>query len=245
MDKQPFSDRGLLLPIGIGVFSVLGIFVILLSVYLDKPQAAVSTTRTATPFKYLLLATETLIPVIEPGATDPELAASDPELEASDPEQTFPEEPEQESPTFSAAGPPQATTLANNTLQPSGAIPATAPAALSVRERYDDADSRLEYDGDWDNQIIVGNAYQGTLSVSSTIGNDLTLTFVGQQIIIGYLGGSNLGSITISIDDDEFQLDQSNGKEWTSPQLADTEHFVIIVHEDGDSVNLDYINVLD
>jgi len=237
MDKQPFGDRSLLVPIAIGVFSILGIFVILLSVYLDKPQAVVSATRTVTPFKYLLLATETGVP-------GPEAEATDPELVVTGPEQTFTEEPEQEFPTFSAAGPPQGTTSANSLLRVTQAVPATTAAALSVRERYDDADSRLEYDGDWINETGVANAQQGTLTVSNAIGNDLVLTFVGQQIIIGYLGGSDLGSIVISIDDDEFQLDQSTGKEWTSPQLPNTEHFIIIVHDSGDTVNLDYINVL-
>lgn len=237
MDKRLFTDRSLLIPIAIGIFSILGIIVILLSVYLDKPQAVVSATRTVTPFKYLLLATETGVPA-------PEAETTDPELELTGPEQTFTEEPEQEFPTFSAAGPPNFTTLTSNTLQSPAAIPATTAAALSISERYDDADSRLEYDGDWVNETGVANAQQGTLSVSNTIGNDLVLTFVGQQIIIGYLGGSDLGSIVISIDDSEFQLHQAVGKEWASPQLDNAEHFVIIIHESGDSVNLDYINIL-
>ncbi len=231
MDKQPFIDRSLLIPIAISVFSILGIIVVLLTVYLDKPQAVVPATRTATPFKYLLLATETHTP--------------DPDLATPSPEEIPTEEPGQELRLFPTVAPSQVNVPANNnTLQVPIITSTTAAAAWSVRERYDDADSRLEYDGDWLSETTIGNAYQGTLSVSNTIGNDLILTFVGQQVIIGYLSGPDLGSITISLDDDEFQVDQSVGKEWASPPLDNTEHFVIIIHESGATVNLDYINIL-
>jgi hypothetical protein len=234
MDKQPFIDRGLLIPIAISVFSIFGIGIALLIVYLDKPQAEISAGPTVTPFKYLLLATETGVP--------------DPELETAPPEEIFTEEPEPESFVFPTVVPPQINTRVNNPLPGPIASSTTAVTAtvavLSVIDRYDDADPRLEYDGDWVNETNVGNAYQGTLSVSNTIDNDLIFTFVGQQIIIGYLGKPGLGSLTLSIDDNDFQLDQSAGKEWVSPQLDNTEHFVIIIHESGASVNLDYINIL-
>jgi len=247
MGKQPSIDRSILIPIALSVFSIFGIFIALAVVYLDKPQAVVPVGQTATPFKYIFLGTETRVP-------DPELATTpvaetvpeelaDPIL-IQTPQAEFPPSPTvsaSQADTFS-----QANTLVSNTLQASTAT-ATATvgaAALNVIDRYDDADSRLDYDGDWVGESNIGNAYQRTLFVSNTIGNDLILSFVGQQIIIGYLGGPGLGSIAISIDDNDFQLDQSIGKEWVSPQFTNTEHFVIIVHESGNSVNLDYINIL-
>jgi hypothetical protein len=239
MDKRPFIDRSLLIPIGISVFSIAGILVIGLVVYLDKPQVAVSTVPTPTPFKYLLLATETLIPdlaaeTIPPGEVLPR--------ESTGPFQVDPSE--EEFSTLPAETTPQANLPVSTSLPGVTTVSATGTTVSNIADRYDDADPRLDYDGDWVPGTNVANAYQRTLSVSNTIGNDLILTFVGQQIVIGYLGEPGLGSMAISIDDDEFQLDQSTGKEWTSPQLDNSEHFVIIIHESGDSVNLDYINIL-
>ncbi|HET9915186.1 MAG TPA: hypothetical protein VFQ13_25065 [Anaerolineales bacterium] len=234
MDKRPAIDRSLLIPIGISVFSIVGILFIFLTVYLDKPQVAVSPDPTPTPFKYLFLATETLVP--------------DPALETTPPEETVPEEPtgpiQEDLPEEEAATFPTEESAQTNPLSDSGTTPVVSTPVLNIVDRYDDTDPRLEYDGAWVSQTNVANARQGTLFVSNAIGNDLTLSFVGQQIVIGYLGEPSLGSITISIDDEEFQLDQSVGKEWVSPQFGNNEHFVIIVHESGDTVNLDYINVL-
>jgi hypothetical protein len=239
MDKRPFIDHNILIPIGISVFSLAGIFAIFLTVYLDKQQVIVPITSTTTPFKYLLLTTETLVP--DPAA---ETAPSGKTRlkESTGPVQADPSE--DEFPPLPAEASPQANPPVNTSLPGPTTVPATGTAVLNIVDRYDDADPRLDYDGDWVPRTNVANAYQKTLFVSNTIGNDLILSFVGQQIVIGYLGEPGLGSITISIDDDEFQLDQSVGKEWISPQLDNGEHFVIIVHESGDSVNLDYINIL-
>lgn len=267
MHKQPFIDRSILIPIVISVFSLLGIFIALIIVYLDKPQAVASAGETATPFKYIFLGTETSVPDPELETTPTPTEETAPEETA--PEETFPEEtvPEETVPEEPAAPiliqtpagaspvlpvpatPPisPASTLVSNTPQgPQGSTgpPITDTNLLTVIDRYDDIDPSLEYDGDWVNQSNVGNAYQTTLSVSDVVGSDVIFSFVGQQIIIGYLSQPNLGSIAISIDDDEFQVNQAVGREWVSPQFANTEHFVIIIHESGASVNLDYINIL-
>lgn len=233
MNKRPFIDRSLLIPIGISVFSIAGILVIVLIVYRDKPQVAVSTAPTPTPFKYLLLATETLIPDPAAATAPPEESLPD---EATDPVEADPAD--EELSTFLTEEPSEIDPFLDS------ATTDETTDVLDIIDRYDNTDPRLDYDGDWGNQTNVANAYQKTLYVSNTIGNDLILSFVGQQIVIGYLGEPGLGSMVISIDDEEFQLDQSTGKEWTSPQLDNSEHFVIIIHESGDSVNLDYINIL-
>ena len=239
MNKRPLHDRSVIIPIGISVFSIVGILIIWFTVYLDKPQVVVPADPTATAFKFLFLASETPTP--------------DPALETAPPEGTFPEEPTGPIPintpregfsAFPTEASAQTNPSVNNTLPGSTTTHADSSAVLNVIDTFDDADPRLQYDGDWVSQTNVGNASQGTLFVSNTIGNDVTFLFFGQQIIIGYLGEPGLGFISISIDDDEFEVDQSGGNEWTSSQFIDEEHFVIIVHESGNSVNLDYINIL-
>jgi hypothetical protein len=82
--------------------------------------------------------------------------------------------------------------------------------------------------------------------VSTEIESDLIFSFTGRQLIIGYVGGAGLGTLAISIDDNDFPpLSQATGKEWTSPQLShNEEHIVIIIHESGTTVNLDYIGIV-
>jgi len=227
MDKQPL-ERSFLIPIGISIFSILGIVIVLLIVNLDKPETAPPVTPTMTAFKYLFLGTET-------PASEPDLLEATPSEEAfleepADP--TFIDTPQAGFPAFPGVGPSPVSTLTGGT------------AVLIETERYDDTTPILDYDGDWESQTNVANAYQGTLSVSNTIGSDLIFSFTGRQMIVGYLGAPELGSLLVSLDDEEFQVNQSAGKEWTSPQLSNTEHFVIIVHDSGKLVNLDYINIL-
>lgn len=238
MDKQPFLDRSLLIPIGISIFSILGIGIALATVYLDKPETVAPATLTVTPFKFTFLGTETAVPSLE--------------LETTPSEEAFPEEPstpvftdtpqaELGTSTLQATASSPTSPLASSTSQTS---PTSSTASLTGSNRYDNVDPLLEYDGDWVGQTNVTNAYQGTLVLSKTIGNDLIFSFTGQRIIIGYLGQAGLGSMAISIDDQEFQLNQSAGREWASPQFSNEEHLVIITHESGQSVNLDYINVV-
>lgn len=223
----------------------------MLAVYLDQPPTAVPAESTVTPFKYILLATETSTP--------------DPELETIPPEETISEEPttpiapistvtsEATLPDFSTVTPSRNPILATSTFPASIPTPVIVTAtftniapttASGSTQKYDETDQLLEYDGDWVNRTGVGNAYQGTLSVSNEVGNDVIFSFDGQQIAIGYLGEPGLGSLTISIDDDEFLLNQSAGNKWVSPQFPAGEHFVILIHEDGASVNLDYVEII-
>jgi hypothetical protein len=250
MDNKPYLERSLLIPIGIGVFSIVGILIVGLLAYLDVPQPVASTGQTATPFKYILLATETSLSV--QGIETP--LSSQETIVAAPANPVLPPTLAGGSSTFPTQAPPQVLILPTNTLQAS--IPATSSipasptntssvgAASGSSQKYDETDEILDYDGNWQNQTGVGNAYQGTLTVSERIGNDVTFSVVGQQIVVGYLGGPDLGSITISIDDDEFLLDESTGNKWVSPQLSSDEHFVILFHEEGDLINLDYIEVV-
>lgn len=240
MDKPPPPEHSLLVPIGISIFSIVGILIALAIVYLDKPDEPAPATPTSTPFRYIFLGTETSVP--------------SPDLEIAPSEESFPEE--LEDPIFIEIDTPQAglptpilpggastqvSTLPGSNSQ---ASPTVGTAELTVAERYDNTDPLLDFDGDWESQTNVADAYQGTLSVSNTIGSDLIFAFTGQQMIIGYLGDTGLGNLLISLDDQDFQVNQSTGREWVSPQLPNTEHFVIIIHDSGESINLDYINVV-
>jgi hypothetical protein len=247
MDKKPFLDRSLLIPIGIGIFSIVGILIVILAVLIDQPQAEVPAQPTVTPFKFILLATETF--------------ASDPALETHTPEGSLPNEPPipistvaSGFPAFPTQAPSQIPILATNTVQSSIPAPAEVTATMTssvagttvsgFTQKYDNVDQLLLYYGNWVSRTDVANAYQGTLHVSNRVGNDVAFSFVGQQIAIGYLGEPGLGSITISIDDDEFRLNQSGGNRWLSPEFSSTEHFVILLHEEGDTINLDYVEII-
>jgi hypothetical protein len=266
MDKHPLMDRSFLIPIGISSFSIVGILIVLLIIRFDRPQAEPPATPTITPFKYIFLGTETSGPESEREAIT---ATEEPFLEEPLPEETSPaitEEPTSpiliNTPQAGSATLPVAASSPVNTptinlfpgITPSPASTSTSPpgqstatvgtTGLPLKERLDDTDPLLDYDGGWVSETKVANAYQGTLYISNTPDSDVLFSFTGQQLVIGYMGRAGLGTMTISIDDTDFVLNQSTGREWTSPQLTNEEHFVILIHETGASVNLDYINIL-
>jgi len=243
MTKTIF-DRGILIPIGIGTFSVLGICLALLIGYLDQPQADVPAEQTTTSFKYLFLGTETLTP--------------NPELETEPPEELFKEAPttsatpsiiinptqEKITPT-SISAPIQTNTLTSNNASNSTPTATFDETTALTAGKYDDTTSLLDYDGDWVSELYVTGAYQETLYFSLEIAGSVKFKFVGKQIIIGYLGDTDFGTVAITIDNAKYALNQSSGSEWVSPQLTQGGHSVIILHESGDLANLDYINILE
>lgn len=241
MDKRFLSDQTVLVPIGIGIFSIAGILLIALIAYLDLPQTAVFPTSTPTPFRYQLLTTGTFLP-------DPVIVIDTAPAESlflAQPTNPIPAAPPAtEVPVLPTQALLQASTPSPGPTTSASTPAASATAGSAAGNRYDNADPLLDFDGDWVHQTNAANAHQGTLSVSNSVDDDLVFDFTGQQLVIGYVGGSGQGLLTIYIDDDEFKLNQSSGKEWTSPQYPNEEHFVILVNEDGGSVNLDYINVL-
>ena len=247
MNDNKRVDISILIPIGIGAFSIMGICLALLIGYLNRPQTDIPVEETVAPFKYLFLGTETFTP--------------DPGLETATPEDIFTEEPtasvtpvalitatQNDFPSASVT--PTQTSIFTGNATP---IPTSTPTSLPADDeetftleagKYDDTNSYLEYDGDWVSELFVEGVYQETLYISTEIANSVTFTFTGKQVIIGYLGDIDFGTIAITIDDDEFTRDQSNGSEWVSPQLTQGNHSVVIIHESGDFVNLDYIQIL-
>jgi hypothetical protein len=248
MNDNKRVDISILIPIGIGAFSVMGICLALLIGYLNRPQTDIPVEQTAAPFKYHFLGTETFTP--------------DPELETATPEDVFTEKPTasatpvvlitatQEKFPSSPAIPTQTSIFTGNATpipthtSISTSLPTDEETFTLEAGKYDDTNSYLEYDGDWVSELFVEGVYQETLYISTEIANSVTFTFTGKQVIIGYLGDIDFGTIAITIDDDEFTRDQSSGSEWISPQLTQGNHSVVIIHESGDFVNLDYIQIL-
>ena len=245
MDSKFSFDRGLLIPIGVGIFSIIGICLAFLSVYLDRQQAPAPQEPTVTPFKYLLLATETpllnleKIELVATEAIPTQEPTDTPSIESSAPASPLPPVTPVRTST-----PPSSNSTQQNPTPTRNVTPTSNTGTQNVSDRYDDTDPRLELDGDWNIDTNVNNAYQHTLSTSSSIGNDVIFTFTGTQIVIGYIGGANLGTATVWIDGDEFEMDQSTGTQWVSAEFSNDEHFVLIIHDAGDFINLDYINVV-
>jgi hypothetical protein len=63
---------------------------------------------------------------------------------------------------------------------------------------------------------------------------------------LGYQRGRNFGIVTVIIDDQPYRFhEQAFDLVWRSPELSTGDHFVRIIHESGESINLDYIEILD
>ena len=107
----------------------------------------------------------------------------------------------------------------------------------------------LNYTGKWIAQSGVTGTYKNTLHISSTIGDSVQISFVGQKIHIVYQAGPSLGTVAIRLDNADFTLEQSEPttgiSEWESPVLVLSSHSVTITHISGGSVNIDAIEVID
>ncbi|HAV78689.1 MAG TPA: hypothetical protein DCX53_15175 [Anaerolineae bacterium] len=111
--------------------------------------------------------------------------------------------------------------------------------------KYDDTDARLDYTGDWVSELFVSGAFKETLYISPEIGDSMTFTFFGKQLILGYKSDTGFGTLTIKIDNSEYSLNQLTGSEWVSVQLSQGVHSVTVLHKDGDFVSIDYINIIE
>jgi hypothetical protein len=130
-----------------------------------------------------------------------------------------------------------------NTPTPTPTSASTPPLNAGT---YDDTDYRLIYTGDWISQNNVNGAYQRTLHVSSRVGNSVIFRFIGRELRIFYVGGTSLGTIRLTLNGDNYDLDQSaitGSGEWVLPNVALGTHTVTIRHLSGGSVNLDYVIV--
>ena len=232
MQPRPSFDRALLIPVAIGVVSILGIGWIFLTSDLGKSLIP----PTAIPSSFSSLEAGTLTP--SPLAT-----------------RSQDERPPTATGTRPAAYPgPPAETLASTSTLITESLP--TPSATHTPDqfqplpagKYDDMDPNIAYDRHWTVLKNPGtaNAYKGTIHVSAGIGNEASFRFTGERFRLGYQRGKNFGTVTVIIDDQPYSFhEQAFDLLWRSPQLSPGDHFVRIIHESGESINLDYIEILD
>lgn len=251
MDNRPTIDRGILLPIFFGGFSIIGIIVVLLIGRSLNSPPPVSASPSATQFQYIYLGTEPAIttPLIEETEAVPVPTEAPVEITEA-----------VTSSTSSISTPiiltksnttSTSTSIVLNTNTPSGNGVPSATATLSTpssANTYDDTDARLNYEGSWASQTGVSGAYQGTLHISNANGNSVTFSFTGQEIHVFYQAGPSLGSMTITIDNlGGPPISQAQNvtqiREWDSGLLTAGTHSIVITHSTGGSINVDSLVV--
>ena len=237
MRPRPSFDRELLIPIAVGVISILGVAWIFLTNYHSESPIPPTLETTAIPFDFSSLEAGTLTPF--PSAT-PALEETPPTTTGTSPV-AYPGPPAETLPSVS--------TMIVESPPALSATPAPGQAQpLQAGKIYDDTDPRVTYDRYW---ILLKNpgtknAYKGTLHFSSSIGNEASFYFTGQRVYLGYQCGKNFGTVTIMIDDQTYSFhEEAFDLLWQSPQLVPGTHSVRIIHDSGESINLDYIEVLD
>ena len=234
MQPRPSFDRALLIPIAIGVVSILGIGWIVLRSDLGKSLLP----PTAVPSS---------ISSLEAGAlTRSPLATST--QDGSPPEDTA-----TGTRPVAYPGPPVETLPSTSTLiTESLSTPSATQTPDQIQPlpagKYDDMDPNIAYDRYW---IVLKNpgtknAYRGTLHASAGIGDEASFRFTGERFRLGYQRGKNFGTVTVIIDDQPYSFhEEAFDLVWSSPQLSPGDHFVRIIHESGESINLDYVEILD
>jgi hypothetical protein len=234
MQPRPSFDRELLIVIAIGVLSILGLGWIFLANYRSEPPISPTVESTAIPFDFSTLETGT--PPFPPSTpireeTLPAATGTSPEGYPGPPAETLP-----------SAG----TLIIETRPIPSATSTPVQGPPLSLG-KHDDTDPNIAYDRGWSFIMNPGtkNAYQGTLHISTSIGNEASFRFTGERFSLGYQRGRNFGRVTVLIDGQSYSFhEQAFDRVWFSPQLSPGTHSVRIIHESGESINLDYVEVL-
>ena len=234
MRPRPPFDRALLIPIAVGVVSILGLVWIFSTSDLGESLVPPTVEPTAIPFDVSIPETEILPP---PSAT-PTLEETPPAATGTSPD-SYPGPPAEALPSTSI--------LVTESRPAPSATPTPEQVEPLPAGKYDDTDPNIAYDRYWTALKNPGtaNAYKGTLHASTSIGNEASFRFTGQRFYIGYQRGRNFGTVTVMIDDQPYSFhEQAFDRIWRSPQLTPGTHFVRIIHQSGESINLDYIEIL-
>jgi hypothetical protein len=148
-------------------------------------------------------------------------------------------------------GPPAETLSSASTLvtesRPAPSATPTPDQALPAG-KHDDTDPRIDYDRHWTFRMnsSTTHSYKGTIHMSTGIGNEASFHFTGERFNLGYQRGRNFGIVTVLIDGQPYSFhEQAFDLIWRSPELSPGTHSVRLIHESGESINLDYIEVLD
>ena len=234
MQPRPSINPELLIVIAVVFVALFALGWIFLTNYRSPPPVTPTLEPTTIPSEISPLETRTLRP--SPSAT--------PTFEEMPPTAT------ETSPEF-YPGPPAETDPPDNTptiesLPDLDVTPAPGQAQPLAVGKYDDTDPNIAYDRFWTFETNSGTkfAYKGTLHISNSIGNEVFFRFTGQRFILGYQRGRNFGTVTVIIDNQTYSFhEQAFGNVWRSPQLSPGTHSVRLIHENGQSINLDYIEV--
>src|ERR1051326_69007 len=197
MEENPAPvDRSLLIPLGIGVFAIVGICVVLLALRLSTAPGSVQTTPTATPLKYLYLGTEPVVvqPTDLSTATETLAVEPTPTALALSTQLLSPTARSTVVVLTSAATHTSAATNSTLASVTSSATRVTltatgATATFEPSTTYDDVDSIIAYTGNWVAQSGLPTTYKNTLHISNTIGDALQFTFYGEQFQFVYQAG--------------------------------------------------------
>ncbi len=232
MQPRPSFDRALLILITIGVVSILGIGWIFLTSDLGK--SLIPPTAIPSSFSSLEAGTLTPSPSTTPtqDETPPTATGTSPDAYPGPPAETL----------------PSTSTLITESLPTPSATQTPYQFQPLPAGKYDDTDPNIAYDRYWTVLKNPGtaNAYKGTLHFSTSVGNEASFRFTGERFRLGYQRGKNFGIVTVIIDDQPYSFhEQAFDLLWGSPQLSPGDHFVRIIHESGQSINLDYIEILD
>lgn len=237
MEKKPSFDRELIWPTLLGGLSVVGIGIVFVFVRMSDARDALPPADTPTPFRFTYLGTEPGLSTLTPENTDTPVPTMT--------ELAFDLVITTASPTATILLPTGQFTQA---VQPSS-TPTASPTLASILSKIDDTYFELLYDGDWVSQTDVIDTYQNTLHISFTVGNSVSYTFTGQQIIVSFQSGPSLGRISITLDGLVFEVDQSSSNtelvNWQSAILVRGTHTLTVEHLSGGSVNLDSITIPD
>jgi hypothetical protein len=237
MQPRPPFDRTLLIPIAIGVVSILGIAWIFSTRDLTETFNPPTAFPTAMPFDVSPLKTEaaSLFPSATPAQDETLLTAT-------------------AAGAVAYPGPPDARLASTSTLvtesrptptpfispTPDGILP------LAAGRRYDDTDPNIAYDRFWTalKNTSTVNEYKGTIHASNSIGSEASFRFSGEGFLLGYKRGRSFGTVTVFIDNQPYSFhEQAYDLVWRSPELSAGDHFVQIIHQSGESINLDYIEI--
>jgi hypothetical protein len=238
MQPRPSFDRALLIPIAVGVVSILGLVWLFSTSALGElfSPPTVEVEATAPPLDVSLLETQIAPPsppaTLTRAETPPAATETNPDAD----------------PGPLADTPASTGTLMTESLGTPSATPTPDQIQPLRAGKYDDTDANIDYDRYWTALKNPGtaNAYRGTIHMSIGIGNAASFRFTGERFHLGYQRGRNFGTVTVMIDGDAYRFhEQAFDLVWRSPQLDPGEHFVRIIHENGESINLDYIEILE
>ena len=235
MQPRPSFDRELLFVIAGGVVSILGLGWIFFANFRSHSPILPTVEPTSISFDVSPLESGTLTP--SPSAT-PTLEETLPTATGTSPDVH---------PTATSEALAFTSTLITESPPTPSATPTPDPGQLLPAGKHDDTHPKIAYDRFWAFKMNSGTkyAYKGTLHISANIGNELSFRFEGQQFYLGYQRGRSFGTVTVMIDDQPYRFhEQAFGNIWRSPELTPGMHSVRLIHENGESINLDYIEIL-